>query len=282
MALNLPSAAELSQSVTVRAPRLVLDPGLCLSSAGPLLVERLHGHAELWLPRELWRIMDNSDYFSLRPDALAGGAPSLDASDFELSLRRALSSRLRGSDCGGPQPEPGPEQLVSTDLARTLEAWDAIRSSADLLGLRLFWLGDGLAESLVAPGYAEDLHARFEILAERLDSVLAPSSPLACGRRDALGLSLALGGVPILCALEAASEAPALCGLAQTFETIEIGATDPWAALEREQFRSALVRAQCASLAWSAPPLVIVHVHAPQASVVRSRVLAERPVGPSC
>ncbi|HYQ46579.1 MAG TPA: hypothetical protein VER11_31640, partial [Polyangiaceae bacterium] len=84
MALNLPSAAELSLSVTVRAPRLVLDPGLCLSSAGPLLVERLHGHAELWLPRELWRIMDNSDYFSLRPDALAGGAPSLDASDFEL------------------------------------------------------------------------------------------------------------------------------------------------------------------------------------------------------
>jgi hypothetical protein len=280
MTLNLPSAAELSLSVSLRAPRLVLDPGLCLSSSGPLLVERLQSQAELWLPRELWRILDNSDYFSVRPEALAGGALSLDAPEFELTMRRALCTRLRGSSEAEHEPVANRDPLVSTELSRTLEAWDAIRSATDLLGLRLFWLGDGLAESLVAPGYAEDLHGRFEALAERLDGLFTPSSPLACGQRDALALSIALGGVPILSSLESGGELPALCALAQSFATTEIDASDALAALEREQYRAALVRAQCAALSWSALPLVVVHVHAPQASAVRVRMLAERRPAP--
>jgi hypothetical protein len=281
MTLNLPNAAELSLSLTLRAPRLVLDPGLCLSPAGPLLVERLQSHAELWLPRELWRILDNSDYFSVRPEALQGGAVSLDTPEFEFTLRRALRTRLHGPSDGEIESPTLRDQLVGSELARTLEAWDAIRSSTDLLGLRLFWLGDGLAESLVAPGYAEDLHARFETLAEGLDGLFAPNSPLACGRRDAIALSIALGGVPILSSLEPGGVRPALCALAHTFEATELDATDPLAAIEREHYRTALVRAQCASLCWSVLSLAIVHVHAPQSRRVRAQGAVARDRAPS-
>ena len=275
MTLNLASAAELSLSVTRCPPRLVLDPGLCLSDAGPLLVERLQSETELWLPRELWRILDNSEYFAARPEALDGGARSVGASEYELTLRRVLSSRL--SAAGEVEAEPGsdPEPKLDNELARTLDCWDAIRSSTDLLGLRLFWLGDGLAESLVPPGYAENLHARFEALAERLDGLLAPSSPLGCGRRDALALSLALGGVPVLSTLDADSDAPALCAFARGFSSTEVDAADAFAALEREQYRSSLVRARCAPLLWSALPLAVVHVHAPGTCGARSRLAAE-------
>jgi len=274
MTLNLPSAAELSLSVSLRAPRLVLDPGLCLSPLGPLLVERLQSQAELWLPRELWRILDNSDYFSVQPEALFGEGAPLDTPDFEQTLRRALSTRLRAPRAAEGESPSGDRALGSGALARTLDAWDAIRSSTDLLGLRLFWLGDGLAESLVAPGCAEDLHARFEALAEALDALFEDGSPLACGRRDALALSVALGGVPILSTLEPGNDTPALCALAQSFQHRELVANDPLLSIERESYRHALVRAQCAVFSWAALPLAVVHVHVPEASRVRARLTA--------
>jgi len=278
MTLNLASAAELSLSVTRRAPRLVLDPGLCLSALGPLLVERLQGEAELWLPRELWRILDNSDYFSMHPEALVGSPSSVAASEYGLTLRRVLSSRLSAAEMGEHAERSEPDPSVASPFGHTLEAWDTIRSSTDLLGLRLFWLGDGLAESLVPAGYAEDLHPRFEALAERLDRLLAPSSPLACGRRDALALSLALGGVPVLSSLDAASSLPALCAFALGFTCTEVAGSDPFAVIEREQYQSALVRARCAPLLWSTLPLSVVHVHAPNASA-RACVSQERGLG---
>jgi hypothetical protein len=262
MTPNLAKSPELSVTVQRRMPRLVLDPRLCLSAAGPLLVEKLQGEAELWLPRELWRILDNSHYFSLRPEALFDdSAPSAGTAEYEFTLRQGLVG------CGAADSAAGActdEVSAPSELACTLEAWDAIRMSNDLLGLRLFWLGDGLPESLIPPGGSEELHPRFEMLAEQLDGLLAPSSPLSCAQRDVLALSLALGGVPILGLLEAGSAPPALCAFAKAGLTVrEVAKEDACAALEREQYRALLVRSQCAPLLWSALELVIFHVHAP-------------------
>ena len=263
MTQTLAKAPELSVTVKHRSPRLVLDPRLCLSPAGPLLVERLQDEAELWLPRELWRILDNSHYFSLRPEALFDDrAASAGTPEYELTLRHDLAG-CPEETAPSAHAEPNPE---ARELPHTLEAWDSIRMSNDLLGLRLFWLGDGLAESLVPPETRDDLHPRFELLAEQLDALLAPLSPITCGQRDILALSAALGGTPILSVLEAGTERPGLCSFAAAGLTVtEIERSDDCALLEREQYRSLLVRSQCAPLLWSALQLAIFHLHAPGA-----------------
>ncbi len=53
---------DLSLTVSQRRWACVLDPTLALSRFGLLLVKRLGEVMELWVVRELWHVLDNTQY----------------------------------------------------------------------------------------------------------------------------------------------------------------------------------------------------------------------------
>lgn len=254
--MSAAAAPELSVSVAHRRPKLVLDPWLCLSAYGPALVQRLQAHAELWLVREFWHILDNSHYFMQHPTSLlteSAGSPS--PNEYRALFGRAAEEQLLAPVAAAARPS-------ALELRRSLEFWDGLRLSSDLLGLRLFWLGDGLSESLIPEGSPPQLHPLHERFVEWLDARLAPRSPLQCAQRDAVALSMALGDVPILSLAEAGEPGLEL----QRFldesqvECKRIDDQDALLELERETWRALLVRANCASLVWSGLNLALFHV----------------------
>jgi hypothetical protein len=259
-------ASDLSITLGARRPRLVLDPWLCLDGAGPVLIQRLQALAELWIVREMWHILDDSHYFALYPNALV----STEGGKHALRDYRALFANPEDA----PNADPRSSQLGQTqesgsdaralELRRTLQFWDQIRISSDLSGLRLFWIGDGLAESLLPDGSPTWIHPLHERLARWLDTKLEPKSPLACAQRDALALSLCLGGVPVLSLRDRAGEAFSLTSWlsATNMSCAAIPDGDRFAALERELWTSILVRANCTPLMWDGLHLSLVHVHA--------------------
>jgi len=116
----------------------VLDTYLALSTYGLLLAQRLSSELDLWLVRELWHILDNTE--------------------FELKNVSSLEpSRHGGADISG------------TALKESLRQWDLARTETDLAGLKCYWVGDALRESLFPPGVDQQLVHRFETLARSLD-----------------------------------------------------------------------------------------------------------------
>ena len=155
-----------------------------------------------------------------------------------------------------PDPTANVEQLRSA-----LQFWDSLRLSNDLLGLKLFWLGDGLSESLVPDGSSAQLHPRHERWVEWLDGTLSPRSPMQCAQRDALALALALGDVPILSTAERAADVASMAqwlGLTRV-PCERIAEPDELLGLERQAWKSLLVRANCSALVWSGLRLVLLH-----------------------
>lgn len=233
-----------------RRSRAVLDPGLCLGVAGPALVQRLSRQAELWIVRELWHILDNSYFYCRHPAAL------LSESAGEAQPRAAPGQPL----AAGGEPSRPPADLAS--LGRTLRTWERLRVTTDLAGLELFWLGDGLSESLLPEGTPAAVHQAHERLVRSLDERLHPSTPLESARRDALALSMALGGVPVLAALDGGQLPGLLEWLPQGAAGCR-GVRDEWAARLRADWHDALLTAHCAPMLWSGLRLALVYAYAP-------------------
>lgn len=231
-------------------PRVVLDPWLCLQPTGPELVQRLQQVAELWLVRELWHILDNSVYFTHHPSALMDRLPTGEANETERS------SRAQSVDT---------EESTSSWawLGESLRVWDAIRLSRDLAGLKLFWLGDGLSESLLPDGISTAIHPINEHLVETLDSVFQPDSPLACGQRDALALAAALGGAPILGVLDDRTAVAEPCQWLRFPREATCTVADAYAQWERARWLEILGSCYCFPLLWGGLRLVVSNVHLP-------------------
>ncbi|MGC4093194.1 MAG: hypothetical protein QM756_35965 [Polyangiaceae bacterium] len=245
-----------------RRPAAVLDPWLCLNRLGPALIQRLQRSVELWIVRELWHILDNSHFYSLKPDALTtAGDPRALLSEYQ---RAFVIDQFESENSDAPLSVASGGG-ASLDL--TLRAWERIRLSTDLAGLKLYWLGDGLCESLLPDGSSPSLHARHNQVVEALDRKLLPGSPVACGQRDALALALALGGVPVLSVIDGDDSAPSLCGrLLEASGTSCRRAPEHDALVESQRalWRSLLVSEHCASLVWSGLRLALVHVEFPE------------------
>jgi hypothetical protein len=256
MTINRAAASEVSIHLGQHRPRLVLDPWLCLDADGPLLIQRLQGFAELWIVRELWHILDDSHYYSAHPGAL-------------VSERGPRVREYQALFAGAPESTVLADSRALSadgerdrDLADALLFWDRARLATDLAGLRLFWMGDGLAESLLPEGTPASAHERHERLVRWLDERLAPRSPVACAQRDALALSLSLGGVPVLSVLDRDGEAFSLSGWLSSCRVrcAELPIDDRWLGLERDRWTSLLVRANCAPLFWNGLRLAVVHL----------------------
>jgi hypothetical protein len=229
-------------------PRVVLDPALCLHPIGFTLVQRLQRQSELWLVRELWNILDNSHYFCTHPAALRQSLGSIhDARPVGvLRASNALASA---------EPDP--------TMRSVLRNWEQLRLSTDLAGLKLYWLGDGLAESLLPDGVPTRIHVIFDRLVESLDHLYRPDTVLACAQRDALALALALGGATILGTIDGDGASPSLCQDVKESDIVCLEVNDRFATWQKEQWLKLLGHTQCFPLLWSGLRLALIHVELP-------------------
>jgi hypothetical protein len=222
-----------------------LDPSLVLSGVGLQLIRRLGEFMELWMPRELWHILDNSQFYLSQPESLF----LLADDEKRITLRR---------------------ERIRDEIVAAIKVWEHIRMESDLSGLKVFWIGDGLSESLVPAGTGPDLVWRYELLARALDRQLTNSRPIACIARDTAALAAALGTALILTYRTTedveAGATPQICkalGDSVPCELLPDG--EPLAAIEREYMRHLLVYSGMANLLWSGLHLAVLHFAVPAA-----------------
>jgi hypothetical protein len=250
---------EMSITMGRRRQSFVLDPWLCLSPSGPSFVQRFQKVAALWVTREMWHVLDNSAYYSRRPEALwSADGTRVSGGEYRALFGGSERQGVRGASTRTQNAE-------AAAIERTLWAWEQLRLANDIAGLRLFWMGDGLSESMLPEGTPPGVHALHERLVPAVHARFQPQSPMASAQCDAVALSLSLGGVPVLSVVEAEDAGPALCahglGQAPPCRSVE---TDDWTtAIEREAVRYDLIGAHCGPCLWSGLKLAVVHVEAP-------------------
>lgn len=253
------AAPTLSVAIAPRRRACVLDTSLALSPYGLLLAQRLSPEVELWLVRELWRILDNIEAYVDDPDLLLP-LPSIDgdATSTSHGERRAL-------------------------LQKAIHQWDIARTERDLAGLNVFWIGDGLSDSLLPSGNVPHVVSRFDLLGRALDCLASQHGDLPCGSaltgcvRDAAALAVALSpsGAFILTVRTSRSgdddgvAEPTLCRLLRHWG-IQCSRVDSQrsAHMERAYFEPLVSRAGIAELIWAGLDPAVVHVVAPRAAAI--------------
>jgi hypothetical protein len=236
---------DLSLTLSQRRRPCVLDPGLALSQFGLQLIRHLGELMELWMPREFWHILDNSQFYLEHPEALLQGAANQERTPLHWEQDKV-------------------------ELADAVKAWERIRLESHLSGLRIFWIGDGLSESLFPPGADADLLLRYESIAYALDRQLADTGPMACMARDTAALAAALGTAFVLTSRTAedvrAESPPLICSTLSASVRCElVMRNDPFAAAERAYLRHLLVYSGTAHLLWSGLNLAVLHFVMPSA-----------------
>ncbi|NCQ90469.1 MAG: hypothetical protein GPI94_07595 [Microcystis aeruginosa LG13-03] len=236
---------DFSINLNQRRWSCVLDPNLALSDYGLLLVKQLGRFLELWIAREFWHLIDNSDVFDrwrpwLETSPEKGNCPSL--------LTPELSAQTR----------------------RTLREWERLRLETDLGNHHLFWIGDGLGESLLPKETDSSLVSRWEWLARSLDRQIHTDF-LGYAFRDAIALSAALGSAFILTHRSPEDRArnlpPVICSTLESWgiNCQEIDQQDAIAALEREQLRQLFIQSGVSKLLWMGFHPVVLHLVVPEA-----------------
>ena len=249
----LPPSWSLTLSAQKRA--CVLDTPLVLSRHGLLLARRLGVELDVWLVRELWGILDNNRYYLEHPEHLAAGFP-LD----------------RPSD-SGPVPAGG--------LAGVLQQWEMARVEKDLAGLKLFWVGDALCESLFPAGIDPYLGYRYETLAHALEgraegAGLEGQDVLTDCFRDTAALTAAL--IPyrsFILTLQGPgangddAQEPAFCSRLRKWgiRVEAIGLSDE-SRHDRQLLFESLARWGVTELLWAGLKLSVVHLVVPEAVIM--------------
>lgn len=236
---------DLSLTVSHRRRACVLDPRLVLCRFGLPLIRRLGDFVELWMPRELWHILDNSQFYLEHPESLFQGNED-EKQDILCSTQ------------------------TQDDIVAAIKVWEQIRLESDLGGLKVFWVGDGLSESLVPPGTSPSLVWRYESFAHALDRRQESTGAIACAARDTAALAAALGTAFVLTnrttkSVEA-GKAPAICNALPHMRCELVAKADPIAAIEIEYLRHLLVYSGAANLLWSGLHLAVLHFALPSAS----------------
>jgi hypothetical protein len=242
------SFPDLSFTLSHRRRACVLDPGLVLCRFGLPLIRRLGDLVELWMPRELWHILDNSQFYLEQPETLC------------QSESGQKQDQLRWT-------------RTKDEIVAGIKLWERVRLESDLSGLKVFWIGDGFSESLVPPGTSANLVWRYEAFAQALDRHLKSTGPVACATRDTAALAAALGTAFVLTyrtteSVEA-DNAPDICkALAHHVNCELVARADPMAAIESEYLRHLLVHSGSADLLWSGLNLAVLHLMLPSASAL--------------
>jgi hypothetical protein len=249
----------LSVAVAPRRRACVLDTSLALSPYGLLLAQRLSPEVELWLVRELWRILDNIEAYVDEPDLLLPLTPT--SADDE--------ARAHG------------ERRVLLQTA--IQQWDIARTERDLAGLNVFWIGDGLSDSLLPSGNVPHVVSRFDLLGRALDTLASQNGDAQCVSalsgcvRDAAALAVALSSCgafiltvrPARPGVDDGGGEPTLCRLLGQWG-IQCSRVDGRhsASVARTYFEPLVSRAGIAELIWAGLDPAVVHVVAPRAAAI--------------
>jgi hypothetical protein len=234
-----------------------MDTSLALSRYGLLLAQRLSEEFNVWLVRELWQILDNTQYYLSHPEIL------LSKSAGALNVERS-------------------DNMVGELINETLNQWELARIHTDMAGLNVFWIGDAIRESLLPQGIDQALINRFEILAGSLDEKINRDDEKDFGNvltdcyRDAAALTAALMPYKsfILALQGAGNEAstknePGICSYLREIgiQPCRIDAGNK-IKIERGFLDPILGRAGISELIWAGLDLAVVHIVVPQAIVM--------------
>lgn len=229
----------------------VLDPTLVLSDYGLPLVKQLGELAELWVVREFWHMLDNTQVYLHQPERL---------------LNQAY-----------PKASLSQQRQLSQQAIRNLREWENLRANSDRSSWNIHFLADAIGESLIPPGTDANLIWRWESLAQGLDGYLdrrsTRSETLTLAFRDLAALAAARPA----CILthrspEAAqlNDPPAICDTLKQWKITchEVSASDAIAEAERNYLRNLLVHAGLSKLLWSGLNLAVLHLMVPAAAAI--------------
>lgn len=227
----------------------IIDPVLALSVYGVPLIQQLGEVMELWVVRELWHILDNSNFYLHHP---------------ELITPRGIDS----------SKTPKQERVALEETLWSLKKWEQFRRSNDLGRLNLFWLGDSLKESLLPKNRNLQVFWQWEALTKSLDSQLDQSQtidyvlPLAF--RDTIALAVSLGSAFILTYQQKADFEkklpPEIC---KSLEFWGISCqiltpTEPLVSAERDYLQQLLVSTGTLKFLWAGLHLIVLHLFVPE------------------
>ena len=249
MALLAPT---FSIALSQRRQRCVLDPVLLLTPQGLLLSKQLGDMLELWVACELWQILDNTHFYLQHP--------------FHFLLTESLTTPET------VQTTQESQAALAPAINQALRDWEQVRLEADLAGLKLYWIGDALGQSLLPEAINSDIVQHYEAMACTLEAQTqateAATLPLSPVFRDTVAAAAALDSAFILTSVpDTHSSEPLICQALQQagLQCQQIDSGDRLATLEREYLQALLVQAGLAKLLWSNFKLAVVHLMLPNA-----------------
>lgn len=244
---------DLSVTLSQRRWACVLDPTLALSEYGLPLVKQLGEVMDLWVVREFWHILDNTYFYWQQPEF-------------------ALQERGKVESATATQPR------LSYQAICALREWERLRGETDLGSLNLFWIGDGIGESLLPKETDTRIVGRWEVLARSLENQQNgqrhQSEPLTSAFRDAAALTASLGSAFILTYRPpediARNLPPAICSslISWGVDCQEVDGQDAIASLERDHLRQLLIQAGLAKFLWTGLHLAVLHLVVPNATAI--------------
>lgn len=225
----------------------ILDPNLALSPYGLPLAKNLANFLELWIAREFWRILDNTNYYQKHPES--------------LQLKTAF-------------PTKNPEKLI-----QTLQNWQSLRIATVPKNLNLFWIGDNNRESFLPSNVDSQLIYDWESLAHSLDHQLEQHSvtqtTITSAFRDTVALAAALKSAFILTYQSPIKQnknlPPDICTALESWgiPCHKIDSNDSIAAIEREKLLHLIIQAGLSKFIWAGLNLVVLHLIAPSISTTQ-------------
>jgi hypothetical protein len=240
---------DFSISINQRRWACVLDPVLALSEYGLPLVKQLGELMELWIVREFWHILDNTEFYLQQPEFILGQSVTT-------------------------LPSAQKQNLMQT-VMRSLKEWERLRLNGDRHSWNIHFLADVLGESCVPPGIDSDLIWRWESLAHGLDIHLdeqpSKTDSLTLAFRDLTALAAARPACILTYRPSLSQQLPPLiCKTLEQWQIPcqEIQSSDGVADIEREQFRNLLVHAGLSKYLWAGLNLSVLHIVAPAAATL--------------
>jgi hypothetical protein len=202
----------------------VLDPTLALSPCGIQFVQQLGRVLELWIAREFWEFVQQSN------------------------LRETLNS---------PEAVHPPQ-----DIQVSAQIWQQLQEHIFPAELPLYWYGDRLWESHLPTGHPPQALGQWEMLAESLEKRLLLESWDGPLLRDTLALAATLPQSIVFTHQPQPSHPPRLCSLMEQAQLPchQLPPNDPFAQLQRQMLKNFLVQAGLEPLQWKCGPLAILQL----------------------
>jgi hypothetical protein len=226
----------------------VLDPMLALSIYGIPLVKQLGTVMDIWVGKEFWHVLENTQFYLKHPELLLIDRVMPDRTEYIASF-------------------------AAPEIIQSLQEWEKFRQEIDLDRMKLFWVGDRLNESSLPKGILPNTIRDYEILARSLNDRI-PQSPqvsqtLTSLLSDTLALSASLSSSFILTRQYTTTEndllLPEICLELESFgiacEMVEI--EDGMVAIEQDYLRQLFAQVGLSKLFWAGLRLNVLHLLVP-------------------